>query len=195
MTTSTPEQLVSQYLRRLRAELRDLPGDRRQELLDQINEHVAERLSEPGSQEPEKVRVMLIRLGDPAMLAAEARERFGIAPARRGSRESAVLLLGALSPLAILGLAAVFGHSSTVTGLLIPVLAVALLWLSRLWPLRDKLIGTGLLAVGATVLPVARTVVEDSSGLAFLGLVTAIIGPFVAATIYLGRQARRPAHY
>ncbi|MEO3818283.1 hypothetical protein [Plantactinospora sp. B24E8] len=40
---------------------------------------------------------MLDRLGDPAVLGADARERFDIAPRRSGPLEATVLLVGGLA--------------------------------------------------------------------------------------------------
>jgi acyl-CoA reductase-like NAD-dependent aldehyde dehydrogenase len=45
MKPTTPDALVRRYLRQLRAELAPLPADRRQEVLDQIGEHIAVRRS------------------------------------------------------------------------------------------------------------------------------------------------------
>lgn len=87
-------QRVETYLDRLEKELSDLPGDRRRELIEEIRGHIDEALAltpDPGEAD---VRNVLERLGDPADIAQEARERFGVRRATPTWREwTAVALL------------------------------------------------------------------------------------------------------
>jgi hypothetical protein len=84
------------------------------------------------------VRNVLERLGEPAEIAAEARERFGVYRPRTTWREVGALIL------------LPFG------GVVIPFVGwfvgVVLLWVSDAWTARDKLIGT-LVIPGGVVVP------------------------------------------
>jgi hypothetical protein len=134
MMTRPADRLIEQYIRRLRAELRDLPSGRRQELLEEIQAHIAEGRLALASETEVEIRSLLDRVGDPADIAAEARERFGIRPVRRGLVEILALIL------------------LPVGGVLIPLLGwlmgVILLWASNAWNRRERLIGTFLLPGG-----------------------------------------------
>jgi hypothetical protein len=145
MNATVADQLVAEYLGRLDAALRDLPAARREELLEQVREHIATARAELGDGASEaEIRTLLDRLGDPATIAAEAGERptDGVEPtrARPGWREIAVLVL------------------LPIGGIVIPVIGwfvgVALLWSSDQWPAHSKLIGT-LVVPGGLALPLA----------------------------------------
>lgn len=76
MNATVADQLVAEYLARLDAALRDLPAARREELLEQVSEHIATARAELGDQAGEaEIRTMLDRLGAPAAIAAEAGQR------------------------------------------------------------------------------------------------------------------------
>jgi uncharacterized membrane protein len=194
MMTTTSDRLIREYLDELRAGTRDLPKRRREELLGEIESHIAEALP-PEASEGE-IRAVLDRLGDPAQIAAEERERLGIAPRRAGALEwvAVVLLL--------------------VGGIILPIVGwivgVVLLWSSSVWTVRDKLIGTFVIPAGlllplggllvATTGQACRQVagrVETCSGShSFWGLfvpivilVVTTVAPILAA-IYLVRRAR-----
>jgi hypothetical protein len=147
MTTS--DDLIHGYLGRLERELRDLPRERRNELLEEIREHIDEGMSDLASPTEAGVRNLLERVGDPTEIAAEARERFGVHPPKRGALEVATLIL------------------LPVGGVFIPVLGwvvgVILLWISEAWNLRDKLIGT-LLLPGGLAFPAFLALFATSSG-------------------------------
>src|SRR5919197_3219050 len=91
--TSTADELVATYLTQLRAELGGLPRARRRELEQEIAEHIAEARAEIPSQSEAEIRALLDRLGDPADIAAEARERFGVRPRKRTWVEVVALVL------------------------------------------------------------------------------------------------------
>jgi len=78
--TTTADTLVDHYLRDLEAELRDLPAPRQREILAEVGEHITAARAAQDTQSEAAIRTVLERLGDPADIAAEARERFGVQP-------------------------------------------------------------------------------------------------------------------
>jgi uncharacterized membrane protein len=148
MKNSTTDQIVDDYLRRLNAALKDLPRDRRQELVDEIREHIDVGRSELGSETEAEIRSLLDRIGDPADIAADSTERLGIQPVRVGLMEVAAVVL------------------LPIGGIVVPfigwVVGVILLWASKAWTLRDKLIGT-LLVPGGLLLPAYLLLIASSS--------------------------------
>lgn len=76
--TTTVDALVDRYLTDLEAELRGLPADRRREILDEVGQHITAARAALDADSEAAIRTVLERLGDPADIAAEARERFGI---------------------------------------------------------------------------------------------------------------------
>jgi hypothetical protein len=133
-------QAVKEYLHDLEAELRDLPRSRRQELLGEIHDHIDSALADAPARDEAEVRNVLDRLGDPADIAEEARQRFGVPKAKSGALEIAALIL------------------LPIGGIILPVIGwfigVILLWSSRVWTTGEKLAGT-LLFPGGLLLPAA----------------------------------------
>ena len=187
MTTEV-DALILRYLQDLEGELRDLPANRRQELLDEVGEHIAAARAALDPETEAGVRTMLERLGDPADIAAEARERFGVQrpPARPATPWLEVIAIVLL----------VIPFAGWVVG-------VVLVWLSRLWTTRDKLIGT--LGGMSWVLAGLGIVMTSAGGSRAVGSAplgpseTSLMGlswssaPFVlpvAAAIYLGFRLR-----
>jgi hypothetical protein len=125
--TTTADTLVDRYLKDLDAELRGLPASQRQEILDEVGEHIAAARTAPDADTEAGVRTVLGRLGDPADIAAEARERFGL-PAEPARPATPWLEIIALVLLVIPFLGWLVG--------------VVLVWVSRRWTIRDKVIGT-----------------------------------------------------
>ena len=130
---------VERYLHELDEELQDLPSSRRRELLEEIREHIGSALDRAPSYEEAEIRNVLERIGDPAEIAEEARERFGIQRAKPGLRETLALVL------------------LPVGGVIVPVLGwlvgALLLLSSRVWTAKEKAIGVLLLPGG--LLPAA----------------------------------------
>jgi uncharacterized membrane protein len=77
---SQTDELVTSYLDRLEVELSDLPRPRRDELVQEITEHIHEARSALSAQSESEIRTLLDRVGNPADIAAEARERFDAQP-------------------------------------------------------------------------------------------------------------------
>jgi HAAS len=170
--TTRVDSLVDRYLKDLETELRGLPGNRRREILDEVGEHITQARADLDAETEAAIRTVLERLGDPADIAAEARDRFGVQPepARPATPWLEVI---------------------TLVVLLIPVLGwvvgAVLLWLSHNWTTREKRIGTLLaLGVGALALAALSSPVEWIRPL----LVMALTVPTV---IYLGIRLRAHA--
>ena len=178
--STTADQLVAAYLKRLDAELAGLPRARRREVVQEISQHIEDARPELPTQNEAEIRNVLDRLGDPAEIAAEARERSGVHVRKPGWQE-----IGAL----IMLLAG---------GLILPVIGwfvgVVLLWVSDAWETRDKVIGT-LLVPGGLLTPLGLVVVATSASAApVLGialLVALTLAP-LATTAYLAWRLRQP---
>jgi hypothetical protein len=188
--TTTVDALVDRYLADLGAELEGLPADRRRELLDEVGEHIAAARATLDAESEAAIRNVLERLGDPADIAAEARERFGV-PAMPTRHATPWLEVIALVLLVIPFLGWVVG--------------VVLVWLSRVWTTRDKLIGTlaGMSWVvaglgGLSMSGGSRAVGSGPLGPTETSLleVVVFVVPFllpIAAAIYLGIRLRTHA--
>jgi HAAS domain-containing protein len=133
------QTVVDGYMRRLKRELRPLPRDRREEILEDIGGHIDESLGQNGSATEADARTLLDQLGEPSEIADEARERFGIPRSKFGVRETlAVILLP-------------FGGFIFGIGW---ILGVGLLWSSNAWNTREKWIGTLVPPGGLSVISV-----------------------------------------
>jgi hypothetical protein len=149
MQTTPGERLVHDYLRQLERAMRDLPRGSRRELRADIEAHLDDTLRSDPSEA--QVRDALDRLGTPEEIVEAERERLGMRPAKAGWRETATVIL------------------LLIGGLLLPlvgwVVGVVLLWGSRAWTVRDKLIGTFVVPGGYAGTALALTLgVSSSSG-------------------------------
>lgn len=176
----TRQRAVDDYLRRLERSMHDLPSARRDEIVGQIREHIADALAEmPVDATGADVDNVLGSLGDPDDIATEARERFGIvSPRPRWTDTAAVVLL-------------------PIGGLVLPVVGwvvgVAFLWMSAVWTTRDKVIGT-LIVPGGLLLPaglglMASRVMRGTGVVEAVVLIALLIAPIVVA-VHLGRKLR-----
>jgi uncharacterized membrane protein len=195
----TRHREVGEYLRRLQRFMGDLPPERRDEILAEIEDHISEDLAERPAATDADVRNVLERVGDPGDIAAEARERFGIKPARRSWTDPAAVILLLIGGFTIIGW----------------FVGVVLLWISDAWNTRDKIIGTlvvpgglaGALGVGlassavrgASCGPVEITVAPgpcatapstDGSVVGLILVVLIVIAP-IATAVYLSLRLRR----
>src|SRR5205823_2159906 len=125
MTATHGPQLVDEYLQQLERELTDLSPDSRNEIIDEIRRHIAEERGGLADESDATVMNLLERLGDPGDIAAEARgskkPRTSVATTRR---------FRTLEVLALILLVVAW-----------PVGAI-LLWISKTWTTREKLLGT-----------------------------------------------------
>jgi uncharacterized membrane protein len=190
---------VEHYLHDLEEELRDLPPTRRRELLEEIREHIGEALAEVPDGEEAGVRNVLERVGEPAVIAQEARDRFGIRRVKPGIREILVLILLPLG-----GFLYLIGWA----------VGAILLATSTVWTSREKVIGLlvvpgGLLPAGlfglmggsrlcSEVIENGRVVSETCSGgmpvwLAWVIIAVLVIGPIWTVFFLLTRMNRRAA--
>lgn len=138
MTTSSVDPLIRDYLQRIRIAGRQLPRDSRDELVAQLEEHL--RDAAPTGSSRAEVMAALDQLGEPEEIVAEESRRLGIAPVRSGAREwwaIAFLLPGSVI-LPVIGW----------------LVGVYLLWTSRVWSVRDKLLGTLVLPGGWIAVPI-----------------------------------------
>jgi hypothetical protein len=146
--SSTADKLVEDYLKRLKGETSDLPRAARRELIQERSDHIAEARADASAASEVETRNVLDRVGEPAEIAAEARERFGVGGRPRRLEIAALILL-------------------PIGGVVLPVLGwlvgVTLLWISDAWTTRDKLIGT-LIVPGGLLLPLALGLLGSGSG-------------------------------
>jgi hypothetical protein len=186
--TTTADTLVDNYLRDLRAELRDLPAPRQREILDEVGEHITAARAAQDTQSEAAIRTLLERLGDPADIAAEARERFDVqvAPTKVATPWLEVITLVAL-----------------VVPFLGWVVGAVLVWLSQRWTTRDKLIGTigglswvlaglGTISISAGSRPAGSPAPLGPSETSLLEVALFVL-PFVlpvVAAVYLGFRLR-----
>lgn len=125
--TSSTDPRVAAYLRQLDHALSPLPWEQRHELFTDISAHIdSELAARPADRRA--VDDVLSRLGDPQVIAAAAGAPPPPPPARGRAMEIAAVVLVAIG------------------GFVIPfigwVIGIALLWASRRFTPRDKLIGT-----------------------------------------------------
>jgi hypothetical protein len=125
MTTTTMHPRAADYLRDLEREARRLPRDERRELVEEIRAHLAEAI-DPMMTDAEALTV-LDRLGEPRDIVEAERPDEGDRRDRRGTHEWAAIIL------------LLFGGFAFGVGWLAGLI---LLWSSRAWNTRDKLIGT-----------------------------------------------------
>lgn len=208
MTVPTVDQLIADYLAGLTRAASVLPPGRRGELLDEIREHIDSARAAGAADDEAAVRTMLDRLGRPEEIVAAARDtevsstaQARIMPVQPGTalELAAVLLLtvGSFIPLVGWGVGAV------------------LLWTSRRWTSREKLLGTLVVPGGpavalwvsafagrscVTLTDSTGAVVEQScTGFAFppwLGVPlfgAVLVAPFVVAGVLVSRARARAA--
>jgi len=125
MSAPHADKLVNEYLGRLDSALAGVPKGRRDEILDEISNHIAEERSRLSDESDTDVLNILDRVGDPAEVAGAARDENGDARVPEPSRR-----IGAVEILAMV-----------LTPFIWPA-GVILLWISPAWKTRDKLIGT-----------------------------------------------------
>jgi hypothetical protein len=193
MTTTTMHPLAAGYLDRLERAARRLPRGERRELLEDISAHLAEATS-AGMSDAEALSV-LDRLGHPEDIVDAQLPQEPYRSDRRGLHEWAAILL--------LLLGGFLFFVGWLGGLI-------LLWSSRAWNAREKVIGTLIVPGGlATVLPLLLLTASTQKCVSLNGappqctggpspahqtfsiaLVTFLILAPVCTSVYLARRAR-----
>ena len=154
MTTHEADDITRRYLKRLEKELGDLPAVYRNEVLDEIRDHIAD--SRVAAQSNADVLAVLSRLGDPKSIADDARERFELKSHRAGTTEIAAIIL-------LLFSFSIVGY----------IVGLVLVWRSPAWRRLDKLIGT--------LTPVVAVPAVWIAGAHLFLLVALIVGPVYLA--------------
>ena len=172
MTERALHPLADDYLQRLRHAGRRLPADRLRDLLSEVEGYVSEAIP-PGAADDEALEV-LERLGPPGDIVEAEQPAAQPTADRRGVREWAAVILLPLGGFA-------FGIGWLV--------GLILLWSSRLWTTRDKLIGTlvipGGLATGLFGFLVLNLAAAGTPGGSCSGLATQV-NPATGAVIRPG---------
>jgi hypothetical protein len=191
------DSIVDDYLEQLDRELRGLSRGQRREVVAEVAEHIeTARAEEPVESEAE-LRRLLDRVGAPEEIGAEARDRFGVRPARPHALEIAAIILLLLG-----GFLLAAGWFA----------GAVLLWTSRAWTTRDKLIGTlvvpgglatSLLPLWVALQTVGGACTSEAAGgrcsggtssatgiLVAVAAVAVALAP-IATAFYLGRRLRR----
>lgn len=146
MTTTNPERLVDEYLRRLDSAAAHLQRSRRAELVAQIREHIEAALRQQEAADEIAVRNVLERLGPPDEIVDAAEPP---TPTDGGSSRPGKLEIAALIALVV-----------PFVGWLV---GTVLVLVSQMWSRRDKLVGITL-ALLPVLLPFAGVVVGGQSG-------------------------------
>ncbi|RCV49257.1 hypothetical protein DEF23_20290 [Marinitenerispora sediminis] len=180
--TETDHPLVQRYLRRLRRAAADLPAGTRNELLDNVQAHLAETTAEA---DEAGVRTALDELGTPEEVAAAARAE--TEPRSSGDR---------LYDIATVFILFAGGFAVPVLGW---IAGVVMLWNGPRWTRGEKILGTAALPV-AIIIPAAAflssLLVPSSSAptvlgpVLLIGLAVVAIG-LVAVFVHLLRAAAR----
>jgi hypothetical protein len=173
MSMSATDQLVSDYLGRLRMATADLPTSEREELVANIAEHIAASMEELDRSDEAAVRTILDRLGDPAVIATEARGQSsqpGTSPP--GGQGPGWLEWGGV---------AMLGIGSYVLPVIGTVAGLIMVSMSRWWSTRQKVVAALLSLAGVLVIPLI--------GIGILAARTSESGPGPSTPVISGQPA------
>jgi hypothetical protein len=132
-TAGEADKLVRRYLAQLDAALQGVDAARREEILSEVYEHIEQGRDGLDTDDVANIRTLLDRVGDPAVIAAEAG-----APSPDSRRWDA------WAPWLI-----IFGPVASGLGW---VAGILILWASPTWSQRDKLIATFVSPIGLVAL-------------------------------------------
>ncbi|MEV5880625.1 hypothetical protein AB0L75_41930 [Streptomyces sp. NPDC052101] len=188
--------LVEKYLAAVARETAGLSPERRNELLADLEEHIAVALAEESASGDDEIRAVLARLGDPRTIAATA---LGDEPPAPQSPGLAVVraVVRALAVLMLLGMASLLAFSAIPALGGIPLIgALWCLWAGQQWCKRDKVIGTAT-ALMPLLFVVTQSVIAANGlhlglGDAFIPVSLAALALPTAAGAYLLWSAVRP---
>ncbi|MER7762774.1 hypothetical protein [Streptomyces sp. NPDC097619] len=187
--STTDHPLIDSYLAAVEREAASLPEDRRRELLTDLREHIAVG----GTDDENRIREVLARLGEPRTVAntALAEEGMPEEPAdpegRRAGRFRVRLVM------LLLTLAGALTLLNEVIGLIALLTGLALLWNAREWGPRRKALATATGAALPVLLSLAAAFLSeaDRTGTGYLAaaLAAALLVP-VPGTVVLYRAVR-----
>lgn len=194
--SNTEHPLVKKYLAAVARESAGLSPERRNELLADLEEHIAVALAEESASGDDEIRAVLARLGDPRTIAATA---LGDEPPAPPSPGLAVVraVVRALAVLMLLGVASSLAFSAfPVLGGIPLIGALWCLWAGPQWCKRDKVIGTTA-ALVPLLFVVAQSVIAAGGlhlglGDAFIPVSLAALALPTVAGCYLVWSAVRP---
>jgi len=203
------DTLVQDYLERLRQAADRLPPERSAELVAEIREHIDAAVAAGEAGTEAELRDLLDRLGDPEeIVAAAADDEPAPPPAGRYRRPGIGLEITAVALMTLGSLILVVGWA----------VGAILLWTSRRWTTREKLLGTLVVPGGPFLILLSvqfggrvctseqtftdsaggtTTIAEQCSGFAFppyLGIplfFAWLVLPFLVGGLLLGRARRR----
>jgi hypothetical protein len=94
MSSQRGDELVGVYMARLGATLAPVPADRRDEIAGEIANHIAEARAHLDHESDADVAALLVRIGDPAVIAAAAED--GPVSSSTPAKSWGILEVGAL---------------------------------------------------------------------------------------------------
>lgn len=150
--------IVNTYLREVREAVAELPADVARDILDGISEELA-------GLEPDAAAERIAELGDPVFIAESARSEIPVVAAKPGDKGWYTIVTGVLF---LLGGSLLFGLGW--------IAGLVMLWYSKTWTLRDKIVGT---LIGPVIGAVVAGVVAISSSMAVAA--TSDVNPLVPA--------------
>jgi len=170
MTAPHATQIVEGYLARLRAELAELPVSRRDELVEDVRDHISEARATLQEETDAAILNILDQIGEPSEIARDTRERDEgrSAEGKAAARSRREAGTGVSSGWGWVEMAAI------VLTILVWPAGVILVWLSRIWSRQEKLIGT---LIGAVAFVISFPLFAPLIGPAVGRLVGNIGGP------------------
>jgi len=170
-TQSNANELIDRYLSQLDDALRDVPADRRVQIVEEVANHIAEGRSMLDVEDEVSVQALLDRVGDPATIAEEA-----------GATRTPARVADAWVPWLLL-----FGGFALLAGWFV---GVALLWSSKVWKVSDKLLGTFVVPGGlALLLPLSAWLIAAPLIDGIVVFLFALVAPVITA-VHLDRVRR-----
>jgi hypothetical protein len=163
------DEIVGQYLAALDVALRGLPPEGRRQIVEEVSAHIADGRAGLDPLDEVGLRLVLDRVGDPEVIAAEAGIGVPPKPVRRlDAWVPWLLLFGGIVGYIVGGAGP--GPLALIVGVMGWLAGVVALGSSSTWQMRDKLLGTfvipgGLLGLFVLfVRPVSSSVCTASGG-------------------------------
>ncbi|MFI9629105.1 HAAS signaling domain-containing protein [Streptomyces sp. NPDC052042] len=185
--------LVKNYLAAVARETAELDEERRNELIADLDEHIAVSLAREADPDDRTIHTVLARLGDPRSMAASA---LGESPAA-----APVHRRRAVVPLVLLALTGLAAVTAPAAGVVLAIVTVVAVWATPQWQNRDKVIGTAATLLVSVMLPLLGLLLGMGIGTGGLVggewmMLVAIASPLVitaAACVHLVRAEQLSA--